>query len=502
MHRMIPAFFLAAGLRAGVIQGVVMEQASGRPLARALVRLEPVPKSAGGEVKPFTMRSGRTGHFAFSDIQPGSYLLVAINEGYFPAAYGQRLPVGHGRPIEVTTDTNIFAELRMRHKGAITGRVLDENGVGTAGVSVIAYRARMPLRSAGSATSDDRGVYRIAGLEPGKYWVRSAAHTLADGSGWLPTFGPQGREIRDARLHQVNVDADTTDADLSPEAGALFHLSGLIQCDTEGPVTVTLSTETGRKIAKSGCRMQYRFDGLAPAVYEVFAVVQDGSAAGFTDLFLDRDNDAGNVPVLQMPVVNFEMIRSNGARSPERTIRISARRQDLSESEAARDITQTQVSLAPGHWEMRAQPPRGQYVVDMQGMAEPRRPWTPQRPTDWFDLYIQPKYMTRIRVVLSDRPGQITGKVMTDEKPVAAAPVFLWPVAEPVRRSLAGSLQALSTIEGKFRFEGLPPGDYRILASFDLNELDAEMADFSQALAVHVEGAQTTDVELPVWVAP
>ena len=32
----------------------------------------------------------------------------------------------------------------MRHKGALTGRVLDENGVGTPGVPVVAYRARSP----------------------------------------------------------------------------------------------------------------------------------------------------------------------------------------------------------------------------------------------------------------------------------------------------------------------------------------------------------------------
>ena len=88
----------------------------------------------------------------------------------------------------------------MRHKGALTGRVLDENGVGTPGVPVVAYRARLPLRTAGSSTSDDRGVFRIGGLEPGRYWVRSGAHTLEDRTGWLPTFAPEEGEVRNARL--------------------------------------------------------------------------------------------------------------------------------------------------------------------------------------------------------------------------------------------------------------------------------------------------------------
>jgi hypothetical protein len=89
----------------------------------------------------------------------------------------------------------------------------------------VAYRARLPLRTAGSSTSDDRGVFRIGGLEPGKYWVRSGAHTLEDRTGWLPTFAPQESEIRNARLFRVTVDADTTDADVNPQSGALFSLS-------------------------------------------------------------------------------------------------------------------------------------------------------------------------------------------------------------------------------------------------------------------------------------
>jgi Carboxypeptidase regulatory-like domain len=291
MHRILLLLAAAVCARAGTIQGVVLEQISGRPVARTVVRLDPVPVSGGGKVQPLSTRAGRSGQFVFSAIAPGVYLLIAVREGYFPAAYGQRLPIGRGTPIEVTAESDLFAELRLRHKGAVTGRVLDENGVARAGVSVLAYRARLPLRSAGTAVSDDRGVFRIHGLDPGKYWVRSAGHTLDDGSGWLATYGPQARELRDARVHRVTVDADTTDADVSPEPGTLFRLGGPIACDVTGPVIVTLSSETGRRSAKSGCPMGgYRFEGLAPGDYEVFVTMEDGSASGFTELFLGRDD--------------------------------------------------------------------------------------------------------------------------------------------------------------------------------------------------------------------
>jgi hypothetical protein len=80
--------------------------------------------------------------------------------------------------------------------------------------------------------------------------------------------------------------------------------------------------------------------------------------------------------------------------------------------------------------------------------------------------------------------------------------VFLWPVAESARRSLSGSPQTISDTEGRFRFDSLPAGDYRILASFDVNEIDEDLLDLSQAPAVHTDAAQVATIDLPVWTAP
>jgi hypothetical protein len=75
-------------------------------------------------------------------------------------------------------------------------------------------------------------------------------------------------------------------------------------------------------------------------------------------------------------------------------------------------------------------------------------------------------------------------------------------VAEPARRSLGGPLETLSDTKGRFHFHSLPPGDYRALASFDVNEIDEELMEMSHAAAVHAEASQTATVELPVWMAP
>ena len=495
---------VAVSVLAGNIKGVVLEHASGRPLARTVVRLNPVPQSVGATGQPLVMRAGRAGQFEFGPLSPGAYLLHAVRNGYFPGAYGQRVPTGRGTPIEVTDTSTLFAELRLRHKGAITGQVLDENGVGMAGIRVLAYPARLPLRSVGNAESDDRGIFRVSGLDPGKYWVRSAPQILDDGSRWLPTYGSQGRDLSEALTHTVAPDLDTKDADINLRPGPLFRLGGLLQCDTPGPVIVTLSSETGRQVTETGCAGEYRFEGLASGDYEVFATLGDGSAAGFIEISVARDMDAASVPVQQLPTVHIEVRQAGSDEPSDIPVKLTGRREDLSEIEPEREITESRTALAPGHWQFRALAPSGQYVesiVQLYGRA--RRPSKAKHDSDWFEVFIAPRVHSRLRITVSDQAGQIAGRVTAKSRPVPGAPVFLWAVADSARRSLSSrQLQLISDTDGGFRFHSLPPGDYRLLASFDVNEVDTELMELSKAVSAQVEALQTTSIELPVWVAP
>jgi hypothetical protein len=493
-------------LHAGVIQGIVLEHTSGRPVARTTVRLNPVPAAEGTAVEPVTTRAGRSGQFLFTRIPPGSYFVTAYREGYFPAAHGQRRPLGRGMPIHVTADSTLFTELRLRQKGAITGRVLDENGVPAPHVRVLAYRARLPLRSAGSALSDDRGVYRIHGLELGKYWVRSAAHVLDDNTGWIPTFGPQGRETKDARLHVVAADGDTAYADVSPETGQLFRLGGLITCASPATVNVTVSSETGQMQAQTFCGVTpgtYRFDGLAAGNYEIFAMTRSGDAAGFLELTLGGNMESAHLTLTKVPVVEVN-IRRSGSQSPENIpLKLVARRQNLSETEIGREITEKRIALPPGYWEFRAVPAAGYFAKSIDrgyGLRGRRRP---ERMADRFELFIDlhPQVQS-LSVIASDAGGQLTGRVVSDGKAVEGVPVYLWPDSERARRSLAGWQETMSDTAGRFRFETLPPGEYRVLASFDVYELDGEIIELSRAPSVKLEPKKTAEIDLPVWLAP
>ncbi len=487
----------------GAVKGVVLEQASGRPLARSIVRLQPVPKP-GSQAKPLQTRAESTGAFVFPIVPDGLYLIIATREYYFPAAFGQRRPNGQGTPVEVTADLNLFAELRMRRMGVVTGRVLDENDIGMPNVAVVAYRARFPLYSVGRGVSDDRGVYRIFNLEPGKYWVRTVAHTLDDGSGRLPTFGPETMETTNARLHEVRVDEEATFADLRPVPGRLFYLGVPVNCPPPALATVTLSSESERKTTQVPCGGLYRFQGLAPALFEVFAETKDG-LTGFTELFVDRDSDRGGVDLAPKPRVNIELRHAETHAAANFAITLMGHRQDLSDlgkDEPIQTPTMTaNIALAPGHWLMSAIVGPTQYVESITGSSVARERRVTQAP-DAFDVIIYGG-SSRIVVTVSDHAGLFEGTVSnSDSKPIPGAPVFLWPVTDTARRSIGGAKQSLTDINGHYQFGGLPPGDYRVLATFDTSQVDEEILDIAHVPVTRLDAGQRIAADLALWIAP
>ncbi len=489
----------ALAVRAGVIRGVVLEQASGRPLARSIVRLQPVPRP-GNTANPLQTRAGPSGAFEFPSVRDGLYLVIATRDYYFPAGYGQRRPNGQGTPVEVNKDSALFAELRMRRMGVVTGRVLDENDIGMTNVGVVAYRARFPLHAVGRGVSDDRGVYRIFDLEPGKYWVRTVPHTLDDGTGRLPTFGPESMETANAKMHEVRIDEEASYADLRPMPGRLFRLGGVVQCPPGEVATLTLSSETEHKTTTTPCGAGYRFQGLPPATYEVFAQTPDG-LAGFSEISLEHDFDAATISLGSMPEVTIE-VRDASTRAVSRTpVTLFGHRQDLADLGADVEIKGPRTQLAPGHWIMRAVVGPNQYVESIGGGFGPRAR-RPEHATDVFEVDIF-GVRTNLPIFVSETAGAMEGNVIgVDFKPAPGVPVFLWTATDAARRSIGGSRMLISDVNGHYSFTGLPPGDYRVLATFDTNAADEELLDLAKAPSTHLDTGQRLSADQSLWIAP
>jgi len=89
----------AGALPAAVIRGNVIQNQTGRPLARAVITLQPVTGTPGGTQ---TMRSNSYGAFEFSSLAGGAYVVRASKAGFLTAEYGQKQWNAAGVPVALT----------------------------------------------------------------------------------------------------------------------------------------------------------------------------------------------------------------------------------------------------------------------------------------------------------------------------------------------------------------------------------------------------------------
>ena len=169
----------AAVTGTAAISGVVVDAVTGRPVPGATVSLS---RWQSGVPLPRVVADGR-GRFVFRNLAAAdNYFLDASRFGYAPTRYGWSGPNGpltlRGLKLVPLTDGQWVStiEIPLWRLGSITGRVTDERNEPVVGVAVRAFLigniAGNPQLVAGPiAITDDRGVYRLAGLEPGRYTV-------------------------------------------------------------------------------------------------------------------------------------------------------------------------------------------------------------------------------------------------------------------------------------------------------------------------------------------
>jgi hypothetical protein len=206
---------LATGVvQAAVIQGTVVENQTGHQVERAIIRLEPV---TGTQETARSVRTDRGGYFGFIGIAPGAYLLTASRIGFATIQYGQKRWRSAGIPVVVAQNDSFTLSIRLPRFGAISGTVFDENGVGLPDQDVVVYRNTRPPQLTGArARSDDRGVFRLSGLEPGSYLVRSVGKQYEDSSSYLATFSRETLTLDQSFPVQVDLDTEVDRADIRP----------------------------------------------------------------------------------------------------------------------------------------------------------------------------------------------------------------------------------------------------------------------------------------------
>jgi len=446
-----PAFFacfsfllLAPSGDSATLRGSVSDS-QGRALARVSVSVAPAQPGGSSSAAVLTDSAGL---FAFGPLAPGAYLISAQKRGYASAKYGQpdwNLP---GTPILLAADSGFFAGIQMRRLAAISGVVTDENGVGLPDQTVHVFQTTPRLRMVAAALTDDRGHYRAAGLEPGRYLVRTAPAMLEAGRGLLPTFHEQTTTARDARSVQVHLDEEHSDANIVPMPGRLSSIRG--QISGIGAASVTLFTDTGKRDAALGPGGSFSFEQLAPGPYDLLAEAPGAvPRSAWRRLSLGGEDAFVSLQLLASPQVSARCRDKHGKPLDNLFISIFLRRKDLTQETPSRLLCGETAHFSPGDWDVVAAPPSSFYIVAL----------TPE-------LTLRPGDKHEIEMEASSKPASLSGQVLTsDGQPAIGAPVVLNPLDPSLRSLLGGPRTTRTDHQGRYRFDGLPPGDYEAVLS-------------------------------------
>ena len=157
------------------IAGTVLDSDSNQPLGAVQVFIAPVIERNGA----ISYLTAADGHFVFSDLAPGKYLLAARRPGYTQQLLDQHegysTAVACGSGLDTT-----HIRFPLQRAGSISGTVLDDNNEPVVAARVSLYKQSLfsgskSIRFLEATTTNDLGHYRFAHLLPGVYSVGAGA---------------------------------------------------------------------------------------------------------------------------------------------------------------------------------------------------------------------------------------------------------------------------------------------------------------------------------------
>ena len=506
----------------GTIQGTVLSGATGQTLRRAQVVLRPAD-SKGTALYQTTDESGG---FSFPQVPPGRYAITVQRDGYLPLSAGRigdyKMPpifsVNSGQAI----GSFVF---RLTPAGVISGKVKFDDAEPAVNVAIQLYRSyydrgRHGYAAAASARTDDRGEYRVHGVEPGSYYVAALYQPPPRPSGAQPevrkdafgnplpelnyavTFFPEVQKLSDAvpiamapgqevagidifltLVHTVHVRGHVSSA---AKAGLLAGLSVTLRMNdsdntasVSAPLTVTVDQD-----------QNFEIQGVTAGPYLLIASgTEEGVAlSGRTPINIG-DSDVAGAEVLVGPEslwtgrIHFD--DDDSALPSGLLVSLQPRRSTVSTAQAkVLDNGQFSVPFVPGEtYDLYVlNGPQDAYLQSVrvanserlaQGLEAPAGDAPP--PLD---------------VRLSSQGGQVVGRAVTADPKIVASGATVALIPDPP----AGRLQAYQTTHadeyGNFLLRGIPPGKYVLIGWLDSQPCD--IYDPDDLAACQAQGSSLT----------
>ena len=491
------------------LQGIVVRKGTAEPLSNATVELR---RDQGNADVLDSITTEDDGRFSFGNVAPGRYRLDVTRRGYTRPPLTITLAVGQ-RPEGI--------QLSMTPTGSISGRVYDAVGRPMGNVEVKAMKASYPegrrvLSPVQSVLTNDLGEYRLFWLAPGRYYV-AAVHPKAQGisrrfgfvlsviSGRKPDPALGGFELR----QELESESDHY---------APIFFGGTTDEQTASGIDLREAADfAGVNFVVAPVRARHVrgvvIDGITgkPAQYGNITLPKDLDALPTKEVEVDRET--GTFDMLLFPG-SHTLTASSASGEGYATFTLGdADIENLT-------IPTTPVFSIPGrivveggpisgaalealHLTLRREPPRGEPSTTAYDTPLPDGSFTLSASAGDFRINIAPilnvtsqryapplwaalqnAYVKSIRlgnvdalngtlhldrppstpleVVIATNPGALNGQVVrSGPGPVADIPVLLLP---DIRRRNELYRTTTTDVSGRFHFDRVPPGDYKVFS--------------------------------------
>ena len=499
----------------GSIEGTAIHAVTREPLSNVHVRL--VAATFGGITGAYGAMSDRTGHFSIATIRPGTYILLPERAGFLhvQAKGGASIPNITIKPGEALTGY----QLEMTPRAVIAGRVVDEAGDPVQGVRVQTVPVTpgstpVVLMQAPNPGTDDRGEFRLIAAA-GKYYVQATVNgpmggnerpeIRSDGTSeaiYATTFYPSS--IRKDR-------ATVVEAVAGKEAGGIeirlarqqqgLSISGVVSGIPEGTWRGSVVMQTGENAQRitSGRSTapaadgKFRFDGLQPGFYRMWAIYNDGSKTQLVSRTMEwqlENTEIANVEFVLAPGVELSgSLRMEGegagGAAPKRKVKLEPTtgyffvNLGMTGGEVDGDGGFRIGNIVPGKYRVKVEPlAENAYLktLEIDGVAVNN---------GVADLSKVARGASA-KLTIGSNGAQISGRVLdANGEPMLTNVVMIFLARDAEDIPMVGNGTAQASPDGKYSIKAVVPGKYRLFAvdAFQIAGLISDVDMFKKMFA-------------------
>jgi len=512
---LMPGFAFAQNDNKPEIRGTVTEPSLNIGVAGAEITLFEFLLDADKTVvrtQIATTSTGTHGEFRFPLEHFGEYFVEVTKEGYSVPSVGAGDPVARAdvNRDHPTQDLNFL----LSQPGAITGRVVDEDGNPVAGlrVGILMNASLIPSDLGPDGVTGQDGSFTMSKLPAGQYSIRISPKTLDNVTA---QFSDDDLKIVDEDLDSApsapvpvspgaTSNVGTITVRKAPYYRAHVSVAGA-DCSPKESWTFSQRYRTnsavGRQISVP-CGNGFLVRNLSPGSYWFTLRTGKPDETGkwaLAEVEIARENVEVSMSISQTVEIHGRFVAAEGATlSKFQRVGIMMRGRlgtlfvdsSVGAVNAEGMFTVKNVSGVPH--DLSVQGLGGRYYVKeiryngvlmADGMVTP----VPGAPAQ------------NLEIVLDDKPATITGTVRDGDKPVSKPFVIVvkWPFAEG--DPLLNSERPAGDDQGRFQISGLAPGEYRVIA-LTKNIVNTQISDqlLSRAEKVTLERGSLKDISLKV----